>query len=185
MIKPILLLGNPELYTISEAVLPNEVEGLAEAIGDLHDTLMAFRQTYGAGRAIAAPQIGIKKRFIYMHVDHPIVLFNPELHFPDEETMVVWDDCMSFPKLLVAVDRYKRVEVHYRDAQWALKTLFLEGDLAELIQHEYDHLDGILATMRAKDSQSFRMLPWIYMLSLNKCNLAFNVWIRGIILYAA
>lgn len=159
MIKPILLLGNPQLYEISEPVLESEVSSLMSSVADLHDTLMDFRKTYGAGRAIAAPQIGVKKRLIYMCIDQPTIMFNPVLHFPDDEMMEVLDDCMSFPKLYVRVDRHKRIQVTYRDEHFKLNTLHLEGDLAELIQHEYDHLDGILATMRAKDSKSFIMKP--------------------------
>lgn len=159
MIRPILLLGNPQLYAISEPVLENEVPSLMTSVTDLHDTLMAFRETYGAGRAIAAPQIGVKKRLIYMHIGQPTILFNPVLHFPDTDMMEVLDDCMSFPKLYVKVDRYKRVVVTYQDENWQPQTLALEGDLAELIQHEYDHLDGILATMRAKDKYAFVMKP--------------------------
>lgn len=159
MIRPILLLGNPQLYAISEPVLENEVPSLMPSVTDLHDTLMAFRETYGAGRAIAAPQIGVKKRLIYMHIGQPTILFNPVLHFPDTDMMEVLDDCMSFPKLYVKVDRYKRVVVTYQDENWQPQTLALEGDLAELIQHEYDHLDGILATMRAKDKYAFVMKP--------------------------
>lgn len=159
MIQTILLLGNPQLYDISEPVLESEVRSLMPSVTDLHDTLMDFRKTYGAGRAIAAPQIGIKKRLIYMCIDQPLIMFNPVLHFSDDEMMEVLDDCMSFPKLYVKVDRYKRVVVTYQDENWKPQTLSLEGDLAELIQHEYDHLDGILATMRAKDTKSLVMKP--------------------------
>lgn len=159
MIQPILLLGNPQLYDISEPVLESEVQSLMPSVTDLHDTLMDFRRTYGAGRAIAAPQIGVKKRLIYMCIDQPLIMFNPVLDFPDDEMMEVLDDCMSFPKLYVKVNRYKRVVVTYQDDNWKPQTLSLEGDLAELIQHEYDHLDGILATMRAKDTKALVMKP--------------------------
>jgi peptide deformylase len=61
-VKPILLLGNPRLYDISEAVVQEELDPMREVVSDLHDTLMDFREQYGAGRAIAAPQIGVMKR---------------------------------------------------------------------------------------------------------------------------
>lgn len=51
--------------------------------------------------------------------------------------------------------RHKRCVIHYKDEQWIDRTLYAEGDMAELLQHEYDHLDGILATMRAIDNKSF------------------------------
>ena len=102
-------------------------------------------------------QIGVKKRVIYRHLDTPVLFINPRLEFPDEEEMDVMDDCMSFPDLLVRVRRHKRCVIHYRDGQWKECSLALEGDMAELIQHEYDHLDGILATMRAIDDRAFVM----------------------------
>lgn len=86
-----------------------------------------------------------------------MLFINPWLEFTDDEEMEVLDDCMSFPGLLVRVNRHKRCVVHYRDEQWKECAMVLEGDMAELIQHEYDHLDGILATMRAIDKKSFVM----------------------------
>jgi peptide deformylase len=115
---------------------------------------MAFRKSYGAGRAIAAPQIGVFKRLIYMHIDEPVVFINPVLHFEDDELMEVLDDCMSFPGLLVKVMRYKRCTIQYKDMDFNDNQLELEGDLSELLQHEYDHLNGILATMRAVDDKA-------------------------------
>ena len=101
MKREILLLGNEELYQISEPVKPDEIETLKSVVQDLHDTLMDFREKYHAGRAIAAPQIGVKKRLLYMFIDKPVVFINPVLEFPDNEMMEVLDDCMSFPNLLV------------------------------------------------------------------------------------
>ena len=69
--------------------------------------------------------------------------------------MTVMDDCMSFPGLLVKVERYRECHISYYDMNWKRQNMHLTGDLAELIQHEYDHLDGILATMRAIDEKSF------------------------------
>jgi len=69
--------------------------------------------------------------------------------------MTVWDDCMSFPELFVKVLRHQKCTIQYYDAQWKPQEMELEGDLSELLQHEYDHLDGILAVSRAVDAQSF------------------------------
>ena len=68
----------------------------------------------------------------------------------------VWDDCMSFPNLLVKVMRHKKLTITFYNLKWQKQTWFLEDDLAELLQHEYDHLDGILATQRAIDQRSFK-----------------------------
>lgn len=155
MKREILLLGNEELYQISEPVKQDEIESIKSVVQDLHDTLMNFREKYHAGRAIAAPQIGVKKRLLYMFIDKPVIFINPVLEFPDNEMMEVLDDCMSFPNLLVKVMRYKRCRIKYLDMDWKEQVMSLEGDLSELLQHEFDHLDGILATMRAIDNKSF------------------------------
>lgn len=155
MERKILLLGNPALYETSRPVTDADWKDLPAIVADLHDTLLAFRKKYGAGRAIAAPQIGVPLRLLYMFIDTPTVFINPSLEFPDEEMMDVIDDCMSFPELLVLVTRHRRCIIHYTDLEKNSCQMSLEGDLSELLQHEYDHLDGILAVMRAKNSKSF------------------------------
>ena len=156
-IRKILLLGNPRLYEVCEPIKTDEVSSLGSTIQDLHDTLMEFRKRHGAGRAIAAPQIGVKKRLIYMNIEQPFVFINPLLSDKSPETMTVWDDCMCFPDLLVKVERHQRCRITYRDTEWKEQTLPLEGDLSELLQHECDHLDGILAVSRAMDRLSFAL----------------------------
>ena len=155
MVRKILLLGDPKLYETSAEVTPADAPLLAGWIADLHDTLMEYRRVYGAGRAVAAPQIGVQKRLLYMFDNRPYVFVNPSLTFPDGEQYELMDDCMSFPGLVVRVSRYRRADIRYLDAGLQPRQMHLEGDYAELLQHEYDHLDGILATMRAVDSRSF------------------------------
>ena len=159
MEREILLLGDPRLYEVSAPVLQEELETLRPVIEDLFDCIRAIRRDYGFGRAIAAPQIGVQKRLICILTDRPYVIINPELEFVGEETMELLDDCMSFPKLLVRVRRYRHCILRYTDEHWQRRELRMDDDMAELIQHEYDHLDGILATMRAIDSRSFVMKP--------------------------
>jgi peptide deformylase len=109
------------------------------------------------GRAIAAPQIGIRRRLIYMHIGEPTVFINPVLIPAGAEQFEVWDDCMSFPDLLVKVLRYRRCRISYRDLDWNEHNRVVENDLSELLQHECDHLDGILAVDRAIDGRSFAL----------------------------
>lgn len=154
MVREILKLGNPKLYEVCGEVTNEEREMVKEWVKDLHDTLMDYRKTYGAGRAVAAPQIGVPKRLLYMYTDRPYVFINPVLTFPDEEMYELVDDCMSFPGLMVRVSRHRRADIRYLDENFEPRTMHLEGDLSELLQHEYDHLDGILATMRAVDNKS-------------------------------
>jgi peptide deformylase len=154
-VREILQLGNPQLYRISEDVSTSDLVRIPLIVQDLHDTMMDFRRRYGAGRAIAAPQIGVMKRIIHMHIDAPVVFLNPKLKNLSDEMIEIWDDCMCFPDLLVKLKRHKRCTVEYRDESWNLKSMDLEDDLSELLQHEYDHLDGVLAVMRAIDGKSF------------------------------
>jgi peptide deformylase len=158
--EKVILLGDPRLHLVSESILPEEVQNLQPVVQDLHDILFEFKARfahYGAFRAIAAPQIGVMKRLIYMNVDdQETVFYNPEITYLSPEEFEVWDDCMCFPNLLVKLKRHKTCHVRYRDAYWQEQNVVFEGSLSELFQHEYDHLDGILATQRVIDNQSYR-----------------------------
>ena len=156
-VREILLLGNPRLYEICETVEKEESPTLNSTVQDLHDTLMQFREQYRAGRAIAAPQIGVMKRLIYMKIKEPVVFINPILDQKSPEIMTVWDDCMCFPDLLVRVERHRSCRITYRDREWKEHAMVLEGDLSELLQHECDHLDGILAVSQAVDKFAFAL----------------------------
>lgn len=158
-VREILLLGNEILYKISATLNHGEMEKSKAVAKDLEDTLLDFRSKVGFGRAIAAPQIGESVRIIYMNLQGEVTVFvNPVIHFPDSETFNLWDDCMSFPGLHVLVTRYKKCQVNYLDLDFKPQEVTFEGDLAELFQHEYDHLDGILATQRAIDNKSFKIV---------------------------
>ena len=157
MESEILLLGDPSLYEIEEEVKKEELESLKPVFTDMFDCIKAIRRDYGFGRAIAAPQIGVRKRLICILTDRPYVIINPALEFLGDDTMELMDDCMSFPNLLVRVRRYRHCILRYRDENWLEQRMRMDDEMAELIQHEYDHLDGILATMRAIDNKSFVM----------------------------
>jgi peptide deformylase len=134
------------------------MENIRGAVSDLHDTLVDFRDRHGFGRAIAAPQIGVMKRLLYMCVDNVSTVFiNPELIDLSPEMMEIWDDCMCFPNLLVRVRRHRSCRIRFRNREWGEKEMGVEGDMSELLQHEYDHLDGILAVSRAIDGRSFAL----------------------------
>ena len=155
MERKILLLGDPQLYEVCEEVKKEELASLRPVFEDMFDCIRGIRRDYGFGRAIAAPQIGVKKRLICMLTDKPYVIINPQLTFVGDEMMELMDDCMSFPKLLVRVRRHRHCILRYLDENWQPREMKMDDDMAELIQHEYDHLDGILATMRAIDNKSF------------------------------
>lgn len=154
-IKKILQLGDPALYEVAEEILQEDMYKYRPAIADMHDTVMDFRIKYGFGRAIAAPQIGLAKRIVYMFIDEPRVFINPVISDHSKNTVSLWDNCMSFPCLTVKVKRHRTCTIAYRDLKWRQRTECLDGDLSELLQHECDHLDGILAVQRAIDLKSF------------------------------
>lgn len=156
-VQPILLLGHPKLHKVSEPVQPKELDALGAVIRDLHDTLFEFRREHGVGRAIAAPQIGVMKRIVYMFVDEPTVFINPVIDHKSTDMITLWDDCMCFPDLVVRVRRHRACRIAFRDQEWQARTICLEDDFSELLQHECDHLDGVLATSRAVDAQSFAL----------------------------
>lgn len=158
-LQDLLLLGDPLLYTRSEPISTSEFPLVPEWVADLHNVMEEIRARYKFGRAIAAPQLGIMKRLIYMNIDKPEVFINPELTDLSPDLMDVWDDCMCFPNLLVKVKRHRKLTIKYIDLAGNPKQMTLENDLSELLQHEYDHLDGILCTMRAIDEKSFRWRP--------------------------
>jgi len=91
-----------------------------------------------------------------LNIDKPRVLINAELYDKSDEMMEIWDDCMSFPELLVKVKRHKTCKIKFNDMNWKEHTWELKDDLSELLQHEYDHLNGILATQRAISIQHFK-----------------------------
>jgi peptide deformylase len=144
----ILQLGDPALRRVSGIVAAP-----ADAIPvlrDLADTLSEFRRTHGFGRGISAIQIGEPVRVIFLEVDgvrYEIV--NPVFLSKSPETFWLWDDCFSFPNLMVRLSRHRKVVLHYSIPSGDLQTLEAEGALSELIQHEMDHLDGVLAVDHA------------------------------------
>lgn len=156
-VRKILLLGDPILHRVCEPIAQTELVGLRQVVTDLHDTLLDFRSRHGVGRAIAAPQIGVTKRLVYLFIDEPVVFINPILSAKSAEMSELWDDCMSFPDLLVRVARHRSCQITYRDLDWQEQTRILTDSLSELLQHECDHLHGILAVARAIDSQSFAL----------------------------
>ncbi len=153
----LLLLGDPRLYQTCSPILPEEKPLVKGWVADLHNVMQEVRAKYGFGRAIAAPQLGIMKRLIYMNIDTPVVFINPELTHLSDEMFELWDDCMSFPNLLVKVKRHKSLTIKYLDEDWQpCEWIMDDSNLSELLQHEYDHLEGVLCTMRAIDDKSFR-----------------------------
>ncbi len=158
MLEKILKLGDPILYEVADDVQQKELPELKEDI-DLMDALIQeCRRVNGFGRGIAAPQIGVLKRIVCLNLNgERHTLINPVLSDMSDQKFELWDDCMSFPNLLVRVKRHKHCTLKFLDEQWNHQKWELNDDLSELLQHECDHLDGILATQRAIDDKSFKV----------------------------
>ncbi len=154
--EEILLLGHPDLRKVCAPVGDFKSPEFRAEGRRLIGALEHFRATYGFGRAIAAPQIGILKRLIAMNLGKgPFLITNPELSGESRERFTLWDDCMSFPWLMVRVERHRHVDLDYRDeAGKPQKWSKVEQAVSELLQHEVDHLNGVLAVDRALDRES-------------------------------
>src|SRR5579859_1736172 len=157
-IRPILQLGNPLLR---EKCLPVErptSPANHDLVSDLADTLAHWRSATGYGRGIAAPQIGILQRVIFLKLpgEDPWPLINPEIIERSVEKIIVWDACLSFLSIFMQVERHQQISVRYQNI--AGETLTLKAgekrNLSELLQHEIDHLDGILAIDRVMDMKT-------------------------------
>lgn len=154
--REVLLLGDPKLRAISKEISEITDPELQKEIVELHKRLEIFRAEHGFGRAISAPQIGIGKRFIAMNLHGELhTIINPEITWKSAEEFTMWDDCMSFPSLLVRLRRHKSITIQFIDEEGTAHSWSeLPIDISELLQHEIDHLDGILAIDRAIDKDA-------------------------------
>ncbi|QSO53623.1 peptide deformylase [Alicyclobacillus curvatus] len=153
-VREVLQLGHPLLREACSTVSELNAEKIGSLVTDLQDTLAHWRSTTTYGRGIAAPQIGVMERIVFMNVDEPWVLINPEIIERSTETMVVWDACLSFLCIFFQVTRNQWIRVRYQDINGESHEVFAEGEMSELLQHEIDHLDGILALDRITDMKT-------------------------------
>jgi len=126
-------------------------QALRDVIADMAETMYA-----ASGIGLAAPQVGILERFLVLDVDQVDgqrvdekrrrlrVFINPEIVSVSEEDEPYVEGCLSIPGVEAEVFRPSRVRVRYRDLDWAEREEDVEGLLARVIQHEIDHLDGVL-----------------------------------------
>ena len=164
VIRPILRMGDPRLLGKSQPVQEFGTPALRRLIADMFDTMRAVD---GAG--LAAPQIGVPLRVVIFGsadetpnprypAEPPIpqtILVNPVLEALGGEMEEGWEGCLSVPGLRGVVPRYRRL--HYRgfDPDGRPIDRTVEGFHARVVQHECDHLDGILYPMRVRDFSRF------------------------------
>jgi peptide deformylase len=143
-IRPILVLPDQRLRAVADAVpeVDEEIKTLAK---DMLDTM------YDApGIGLAAPQIGVMKRIVVMDLagegetPDPIVMINPEITKFSDQIQVTEEGCLSIPELYYEVERPDAVTVQYTDLNGNEVVRDADGKLAVCIQHEIDHLDGVL-----------------------------------------
>jgi peptide deformylase len=154
-IRSVLQLGDPLLRAKALAVEDPRAREIHELVRDLADTLAYWRSTTGYGRGIAAPQLGVLRRVIFLKLPdaEPWPIVNPEIIRRSEEKIIVWDACLSFLSISMQVERHREITVRYQNLSGEILE-FDAGDdrnLSELLQHEIDHLDGILAIDRVVD----------------------------------
>ena len=154
-VQPILQLGNPVLRQRCVLVTDRASPEVRDLVRDLEDTLAHWRSETGYGRGIAAPQIGVLQRVIFLKLPGaaPWPLINPEIVERSKERIVVWDACLSFLSIFMQVERHREITVRYQKLDGNVVELVAseENNLSELLQHEIDHLDGILAIDRVTD----------------------------------
>ena len=160
MIRPIRLFGDPVLRTPAEPVTDFDLE-LRNLVRDLTETMVD-----APGVGLAAPQIGVSLRVVifevtenprYPHVA-PVpytVLINPVVTALDAEEEEGWEGCLSVPGMRGLVPRARRVRYRGFDLGGAPIDRTVEGFHARVVQHEIDHLDGILYPQRVRDLKDF------------------------------
>ena len=157
-IRTVLQLGDPGLREVARAVTDPSSAEIHALVGDLADTLAYWRASTGYGRGIAAPQIGTAVRVVFLQLpgEEPWPLVNPEITWRSAEKIVVWDACLSFLSIFMQVERHREIEVRYQDlrGEWKEVRAGEKRDLSELLQHEIDHLDGVLAVDRIVDMRT-------------------------------
>lgn len=151
-VREVLQLGDPRLREIAHRVENPAAPDVATTVRDMADTLAHWRKTTGYGRAIAAPQIGVPQRIVFMQLPgaEPWPFINPEITAASDDRIIVWDACLSFLCIFMRVERHREITVRYQDLTGASHELRAgaDRDLSELLQHEIDHLDGILCIDR-------------------------------------
>lgn len=161
-IRPIIRAGDPVLARVADRVPDPTADSVARLVADMIDTL----DDIGAA-GIAAPQIGVSLRVVIYFVpehrctprpgDDPIdmtVLVNPEITPVGEARYEDWDGCLSLPGMRARTTRWERIRVAATDLDGVRSERIVAGSHARIVQHECDHLDGVLYPQRMTDPSS-------------------------------
>ena len=160
-VRPVLRMGDARLLRVSQPVSDFDTGDLHELLADMRDTMQALN---GAG--LAAPQIGVALRVVIFGMDfnprypdaEPVpqtVLINPVITPIGVELEDGWEGCLSVPGMRGLVPRFLRLRFQGFDASGNAIDRTVEGFHARVVQHECDHLDGVLYPMRIRDMRDF------------------------------
>ncbi|MFH2109711.1 MAG: peptide deformylase [Candidatus Bathyarchaeota archaeon] len=157
VVRDTVLLGDPRLRERSEPV--EDLDELRPILLDLKDTLTRHQETYGMGRGIAAPQIGYRRRVVYVQMpERSFYLVNPVVEWISAETFEVWDSCFSLEAaFFVKIPRSKAIRVRFLDELGGEHVEEFRDGMSELLQHEIDHLDGVVCSDHLRDPRDIVM----------------------------
>jgi peptide deformylase len=152
-------LGQPVLRALAEEVSPEDIQKheFQEFLNNMRETL---RSAEGVG--LAAPQVYCSRQVFLAAILPPPTeeeppgvetFINPRIVPLSEEVGSAWEGCLSFPELMVLVPRSRKVRIDYLNAQGRARALELEGFPARVVQHEFDHLQGVLTLDRAQSTR--------------------------------
>ncbi|HXZ53797.1 MAG TPA: peptide deformylase [Burkholderiales bacterium] len=168
MIRPVLRMGDPRLLSVARPVERFGTPQLAELLADMRDTMASLN---GAG--LAAPQIGVGLRMVIFGVRgnprYPAaeevpdtVLINPLITPLSDELEEGWEGCLSVPGMRGVVPRFRHLRYSGYDEQGRAFERVVQGFHARVVQHECDHLDGILYPMRIRDFTRFGFVDALF-----------------------
>ena len=160
-VKSVLKMGDPRLFEVAKPVTAFDTPQLHELVQDMQHTMEAL-----SGAGLAAPQIGIGLQVVIFGVTrnprYPdaeevpyTVLINPKIEPLDQEMEEDWEGCLSVPGMRGLVPRYKRLRYQGHDQYGKTIERSVDGFHARVMQHECDHLHGILYPMRIRDMRNF------------------------------
>ena len=167
-IQKVLKMGDPLLLQVAAPVANFDSPALHELLSDMRDTMAAL-----SGAGIAAPQIGVSQQVVIFGIDHNprypdaeavpfTVLINPTLEFIGDELEDGWEGCLSVPGMRGIVPRYKQLRYRGFDEKGQVIDRTVNDFHARVVQHECDHLIGLLYPMRIKDFRNFGFVDTLF-----------------------
>ena len=167
-IQKVLKMGDPILLQVAAPVANFDSPALHELLSDMRDTMAAL-----SGAGIAAPQIGVSQQVVIFGIDHNprypdaeavpfTVLINPTLEFIGDELEEGWEGCLSVPGMRGMVPRYKQLRYRGFDEKGQVIDRTVNDFHARVVQHECDHLIGMLYPMRIKDFRNFGFVDTLF-----------------------